>query len=422
MRRPGNLLCLKILNSCHCNSLIYKRRSPPLHGVKRAGRKNRCHGPINFHQASLWITPENGMKLDSIFHGLSRSEAIVRLGVIGAVLAGMAGLFAWAGGWLTPHALSPASMINTFEKVNGPHPGFRRNHAKGVCVSGYFESNGHGVALSKAAVFRPGRVPVVGRFALAGGQPYVTDAPRTVRSMALLFKLPGGEEWRTGMNNIPVFPVNNAQAFRDQLLTSAPDPATGKPDPAKMKAFLEAYPETAKAMQLIGNRPISSGFENSTYNSLNAFRFIDASGAVVPVRWSMAPVQPFEASSTTDPEKADKNYLFDRLIAAIHGHPLQWRLVVTAGQPGDPTNDATIPWPADRQQIDVGMLTIERVESEDTSPVREINFDPLVLPDGIAGSDDPLLSARSASYSQSFTRRETERKDPSAVSTAETEK
>ena len=67
----------------------------------------------------------------------------------------------------------------------------------------------------------------------------------------------------------------------------------------------------------------------------------------------------------------------------------------------------------------VGTLTIDQVESEDTSPARDINFDPLVLPNGIAASDDPLLSARSAAYAQSFTRREGEHKDPSAVSTAE---
>ena len=167
---------------------------------------------------------------------------------------------------------------------------------------------------------------------------------------------------------------------------------------------------------------MSSGFDNSTYNSLNAFRFINANGAVVPIRWSMAPVQPFEPISTTDPGKADKNYLFDALIAAIHSHPIQWHLVVTVGQPGDPTDDATLPWPPDRQRIDVGTLTIDHVESEDTSPARDINFDPLILPDGIAGSDDLLLSARSATYSQSFTRREGERKEPSAVSTAKTGK
>jgi catalase len=101
---------------------------------------------------------------------------------------------------------------------------------------------------------------------------------------------------------------------------------------------------------------------------------------------------------------------------------LEWHLVITVGQPGDPTNDATLSWPPDREQLDVGTLTIDHVESEDTSPARDINFDPLVLPNGIAASDDPLLSARSAAYAQSFTRREGEHKDPSAVSTAETEK
>ena len=353
---------------------------------------------------------------------LPKTSLVARFIAVGAIVLGIAGLFLYIGGWLTPKRLTPAAIIDTFEKVNGAHPGFRRNHAKGVCVSAYFESNGRGVALSKTVIFRPGRVPVIGRFALAGGQPYVTDAPRTVRSMAILFQLPDGEEWRTGMNNIPVFPVRSAQAFRDQLIASALDPATGEPDPAKLKSFLAQYPETAKAMELINHRPISSGFENSTYNSLNAFRFINADGVVTPGRWSMIPVQPFTPIDIADPGKADKNYLFDALISAVHAHPLQWRLVISIGRPGDPTNDATIPWPPDREQVDIGTLTIDRIDSEDTSPARDINFDPLILPDGIAGSDDPLLSARSAAYSQSFTRREGEAKQPSAVSAAETEK
>jgi catalase len=182
---------------------------------------------------------------------LRPTKLILRLTVIGIVLAGIAALFLYAGGWFTPHALSPAVMINTFEQVNGAHPGFRRNHAKGVCISGYFESTDSGVVLSKAVVFLPGRVPIIGRFALAVGQPYAADAAHTVRSMALLFKLPDGEEWRTGMNNIPVFPVNSAEGFYDLMLASAPSPATGKPDPAKMSAFMVRHPEFAKAIQLI---------------------------------------------------------------------------------------------------------------------------------------------------------------------------
>jgi catalase len=274
--------------------------------------------------------------------------------------------------------------------------------------------------LSKASVFLPGRVPIIGRFSLQGSQPYLADAPHIVRGMAILFKLPDGEEWRTGMTNIPVFPVNTPEALYDLLVTFASYPAPDKPDPARMQAFLAKHPESAKAMQLIRSQPVSSGFENSTYNSLDAFRFINVTGAVVPVRWSMVPTQPFEPISTADPGQADKNYLFDALIAGIHNKPPQWHLLITVGQPGDPTNDATVPWPPDRQQIDAGTLTIDHVESEDTSPARDINFDPLLLPNGIAASDDPLLSARSAAYSQSFTRREGEHKDPSAISPAET--
>jgi catalase len=270
---------------------------------------------------------------------LGRAAVVLRLGAIGAVVAVAGGGFAYAGGWLSPGTLTQARIIDQFEQDNGVHAGFRRNHAKGICVSGFFEGNGKASALSKAQLFAPGRIPVIGRFALAGGQPYAADAALTVRSMALRFTLPDGEEWRTGMNNIPVFAVNTPQGFYYQLVASKPDPATGK------------------------------------------------------------------------------NYLFDDLIAALGRRPLQWHLVVTVGQPGDPTNDATIAWPSGRQTVDAGTLTIDHVEGEASGPCRDLNFDPLVLPSGIEPSDDPLLSARSAAYSQSFTRRAGEAKQPSAVTT-----
>jgi catalase len=130
--------------------------------------------------------------------------------------------------------------------------------------------------------------------------------------------------------------------------------------------------------------------------------------------------EPFEAASTASAPQ-DKNYLFDALIAQIHRKP-QWHLIVIIGQPGDPTNDASIAWPAEREQVDVGTLTLDRVESDQNSPATDINFDPLVLPAGIAPSDDPLLSARSAVYSQSYTRRAGETKQPSAITPADVRK
>lgn len=346
----------------------------------------------------------------------------VGLSVIGAITAGILGLFAYAGGFLSPGRLTQARMIDTFEAVNGLHPGFRRNHAKGVCIAGYFDANGNGVRLSEAAVFAPGRVPVIGRFAVAGGKPYIPDSEAAVRSMALSFRPPNGEEWRTAMNDIPVFPVKDAQGFYDNLIAARSDPATGKPDPAAIKAFFAAHPEAQRAVQLIKATPFSSGFDNASYNSLDAFRFVNADGASTPVRWSMVAAEPFEPEPPDQAVPTDKNYLFDAVAARIAQGPLSWHLVVTIGQPGDPTNDATIPWPPDRQRIDVGTLTIDHIETEAPHNCRDINFDPLVLPAGIEASDDPLLSARSAAYSTSYTRRAGEEKTPSAVQISNADK
>jgi catalase len=345
-------------------------------------------------------------------------------GLAGTAIAvmGVAAAFLYLGGWFNPGALTPARFADGFERVDGIHSGFRLNHAKGVCVNGSFESNGQGTRLSKAVVFKAGRTPIIGRFSRPGGNPYVPDQPDMVRGLALLFKLPDGEEWRTAMIDTPVFGVNTPRAFYDRLLASQPDPKTGKPDPEKVAAFLASNPEVVQATKFIKSHPTASGFDNSTYYGLNAFWFTDASGKSIPVRWSFAPVQPFVPASTTGPAQTDKNFQFDALIASIHRQPLEWHLIITIGQANDPTNDATIPWPDTREQVDVGTLTLDHVESEDTGRCRDINFDPLVLPEGMAPSDDPLLSARSAVYSQSFTRRAGEKKLPSAVTPSEVQK
>jgi catalase len=352
---------------------------------------------------------------------LSAAATVARLTLIGVALAAIAGIIAYLGGWLTPKVLTPKRFVDGFEDVNGVHSGFRRNHAKGVGVSGFFESNGNGVRLSKAVVFQPGRVPVLGRFSLGGGQPEAADTPAAVRGLGLQFSLRDGVLWRTAMINLPVFPFRSPEAFYEQLLASKPDPKTAKPDPAKMKAFLAHHPETAEATKVIKSQPLSSGFDNSTFYSLNAFHFINSTGDSIPVRWILTPMQPFEAASAAS-EPQDENYLFDALIAQIQRQPLRWHLIVIVGQRDDPTNDTTIGWPKEREKVDVGTLTLDQVESDYTSAARHINFDPLVLPAGIAPSDDPLLSARSAVYSQSFTRRAGETKEPSEIRPAEVRK
>src|SRR5262249_48419894 len=151
-----------------------------------------------------------------------RASTLARLALIGVALAAVVGTFAYLGGWFTPGALTPGRFIDAFEQVDGVHPRFRRNHAKGGGVSGFFQSNGSGVRLWKAAVFRPGRVPVIGRFSLGGGQPHAADAPGAVRGLGLQFSLPDGEVWRTAMINLPVFPFRTPEAFYERLVASRP--------------------------------------------------------------------------------------------------------------------------------------------------------------------------------------------------------
>jgi catalase len=348
----------------------------------------------------------------------SAASTVVRLLLIGVVLAAVVGAFAYLGGWLTPNALTPARFTDGLEEVSGVHPGFRRNHAKGVGVSGFFESNGNGVRLSKAAVFHPGRVAVLGRFSLGGPNPHAPDSVSDPRGLGLEFSSPNGQLWRTAMIHLPVFPFRTPEAFYENMIASKPDPATGKPDDAKKQAFLARHPETVAALETLKQQPPTSGFGDCTFHGLNAFRFINAAGESTPVRWMLTPAQPFKTVGAPE----DKDFLFDAMIAEIHRRPLQWYLIVIVGQPGDPTNDATIAWPAGREQVNVGTLTLDRVESDDTSAARYVNFDPLVLPVGIETSDDPLLSARSAVYSQSYTRRAGEPKAPSPITPAQVKK
>lgn len=348
--------------------------------------------------------------------GLTRRGALLGMAAVGGISAVNVGAFLWAGGWFTSENLSPSTFVDRFEQVYGHHDGFRRNHAKGLSASGTFTSNGAGVALSTAAVFQPGATPVTARFSLSGGMPTVADANATVRGLAVLFHLANGEQWRTAMVNIPVFLDRVPQGFYDRLLATKPVPATGQPDPAKLAAFLAKYPETARAMAVVKRTPPSSGLFNSPFHGLNAFWFTNAAGTTVPVRWSVLAEDPFVAASTG--HAVGQDYLFDALIGRVARGSVRWRMVITIGEPDDPTNDATLAWPANRRQVEVGTLRIDSVSTEAPGNARDVNFDPLVLPSGIDASDDPLLAARSSVYAQSYQRRTREPHQPSAVNVA----
>jgi len=329
----------------------------------------------------------------------ARRDVLRGAAAVGAFLAVDVAALLTANNWIGPARLTPQTFLDGFAKVFGRQPGFRKNHAKGVSVTGWFDGNGNASALSKAAVFGPVRTPVVGRFSLAGGNPHTADTAKAVRGLGLAFGFPGARQWRIATINLPVFLDKSPQGFYDRLIASAVVGGTGKPDPNAMKMFLAAHPETERAMAIVKQHPPTPGFADSVFNGLNAFYLVDETGARVPVRWSLTPLQ------AALPPASGPNAVFDPLTRQMQAGPLRWRLILTLGGPDDPTGDATVPWPADRRTVDAGVLTLDAVAPEADGNARDVNFDPLVLPPGIEPSDDPLLSARSAVYAASYRRR-----------------
>ena len=337
----------------------------------------------------------------------TRGPAWPALLAIALIVAALALAFAWVAGWLTPGRLTAQRFTNAIETSNGEiYPGFRRAHAKGVCVAGYFAGNGQGVALSIARVFASVHTPFVGRMSVGGGSPYGLDGKARVRSMALELNSDDGQQWRMAMNSFPFFGVSSATAFYEQTRANAPDPTTGKPDPAAQAAFAKAHPEFARFAAWAKNAPWSTSWASTTFNGVNTFRFSNAAGKTQHVRWSMQPQAAFVAMTPEQRAAADGNFLSEDLQARLAQAPLRWDMVVTVAQPGDSIVDPSQSWPEDRQHVNVGTVVIESSTPQTTGACRDINYDPLVLPSGVRGSRDPILAARSAVYSVSFNRRE----------------
>jgi len=325
--------------------------------------------------------------------------------VIIAVLvgAGAAG-FAYTAGWLSPHRLTPAKLVDALAPPGGPALGHRRNHAKGVCFTGEFISNGAGTALSKAAVFSSGTYPVIGRFNLGTPNPNAPDATVRVRGMGLQITAQS-QVWRSAMINAPVFLASTPQGFYDFLKVGS------SKDPDAMKNFVAAHPDSAGFLKWATTGPWTGSYAEDQFNSLDSFIFTDAAGNQKPVRWSLLPAAQPQITTPAALAKLGPDDLETEIAERVGKAPQSWTLDVTVASATDPTADPTKAWPASDQTVGVGMLNVDKIEPEVNGPCRDINFDPTVLPPGMMTSDDPFPAARSAAYAVSYNRRTAEAAD-----------
>jgi catalase len=301
--------------------------------------------------------------------------------------------------------VTPAQVIGSFEGTFGVHPGQRRNHTKGTCAVGEFVGTPAAAALSRSALFAQSHILVVARFSVAGGNPNVPDSTPNARGMALEFRLPGGALQHMTMLNTPVFGAASPATFNDMLIAARPDPKTGRPDPAKLHEFFDSHPDAmAQSAFLTANDP-PTAYTTSAYFGIHAFKFIDAKGTTHFVRWQFIPRDGEKRLTQAQMASAPRDFLERGLIERIARGPALWDMVVYVGEPGDPTNNPTLAWPETRRHFTAGTLTITQAMPQKGAECEKINFDPLIMADGISASDDPVLLFRSPSYALSFAKR-----------------
>jgi catalase len=332
-------------------------------------------------------------------------SAIESLIVIAVVVAVGAAAFAYTAGWLSPNRLTPQRLVDAFSPPSGPALGHRRNHAKGICFTGMFESNGAGSELSRAFAFSKGSYPVVGRFNLGTPDADAADATVRVRGLGVQISAPDGQEWRMALINPPFFAVSNPDGFFALLQASA------SKDPNAMPELIKVHPEIADFDAWAKSAPWTGSYAEEQYNSLDAFIFTDASGASHPMRWSLLPAAQPVPVPVEELAKRGPNFLEEEIVQRIKSGPARWTMVVTVPNPGDQTADPSKAWPDDRRRVEVGTMVVQKIEAEADGPCRDVNFDPTILPSGVAVSDDPFPAARSAAYRVSFDRRTAEAKD-----------
>lgn len=345
-------------------------------------------------------------------------------------LSGRRGLLAYAGrlsvagagaAILAPPAraatshLSPAEarteataekVVDALEGAYGVHRGERRNHTKGVGALGSFVGNPEVAAISRSVLFSGATIDVVARFSVAGGDPEASDAERSPRGLGLEFRLPDGGLHHITMIHTPMFFAAVPQTFLDKFVALAIDPATGKPNMARFKAFVASHPDNAGQAKFLQDNSPPASYANCAFYGIHTFRFINRENRRTNVRFRFVPQDGERQLTDGELETAPRNFLERALMEQLQRGPARWDMVLTIGEPGDPENNPTILWPEGRKEMKAGTLTITSAAPSMQAGSYRINFDPLMMADGIAPSDDPVLLFRSPSYAISHTRRQ----------------
>ncbi len=317
----------------------------------------------------------------------------------------LAAVFALAPAAVRAEDADPEAMVDALNAVFGKHPGTRGSHAKGVCVRGAFTPAAGAAKLSKAPQFAR-ETPLIGRFSLGGGNPKAADNTKTAaRGFALRFDLGGGANTDLVMLSAPVFFARTPEQFLGFLAVRAPRADGAGPDPEKIKAFAAANPETERQGAFFAARPVSASYASVDYWAIHAFTLANAAGEKTLVKFKALPAGGEVSLTDSEAKAKGSDFLAGELAERLDADPAAFDLVAIVGEPGDPADDPTAPWPEEQRKTQkLGTISVTGLEPAATCDA--FMFDPANVADGVEGPDgDRIFAIRSPAYAVSFTRR-----------------
>jgi catalase len=295
-------------------------------------------------------------------------------------------------------------ILHALDDLNGPQPGFRPAHAKGILLAGRFTPSSAATSLTRAPHVQRSSTAVTVRFSDTAGIPTIpdNDPNASPRGMATRFHL--AEHVHTDIvgHSFDGFPVHTVEEFLE-LLRAIHGSVPGMASPAPIETFLATHPAAAEFVQ--APKPLPASFSKESFYAVNAHRFINRDGVSRYGRYRIRPDGPNQYLDAAAAAQQTANYLFDEIRQQLAKGAVKMRIVVQIAGPGDVVNDSTVHWPADRPEIDFGTIELTSVLPDNDAEQRHIVFDPIPRVDGIEPSEDPLLDPRATVYLMSGRRR-----------------
>ncbi|KAK3113219.1 hypothetical protein LTR53_009705 [Teratosphaeriaceae sp. CCFEE 6253] len=279
-------------------------------------------------------------------------------------------------------------------------------HARGQLVKGIFVPSEGAKYVSKAPIFQTASTQLLARFSCDTGYHDIkdTDIDSNPRGLAIRFMLSedGHTHFDMITNTAIGFPVSRGEGFRDMFRF--------KLEHITWEQLIKDWPKIP--WYLRNRKPLwPMSFATEQWHGIHAYTLDRDDGKRTYFRTRLVSPQGVMKMGEEEAKAKDGTYLFDNLESRLTAKPPKPIVYNWMAQIADPEvdnlNDSSCEWPEDREFINLGTFTFDRLWTHDEgeTPGRDqerIIFDPKPrYMEGIGVSEDPIIEMRTSVYLKS---------------------